>query len=260
MYAKASLFGVRGDQEFDDGGDLRPLFDPAFYERGRYLEFGGSFYGEVGLGRDVTLVGDMPIKFAETEAIGRGNVGDVAGRGFGIPEVRVGARLPLVRRRLAVAMEPSVTIPLVGVGVSDPDAPRLGSGTAAFAAAIAVGTAVPALKGYVQAGGGYRTRSGKPPDDWFWDAEAGTAPWGGLRLRVRYDGVDAADVSGPSSTIALSTQMGGQDAHRIAPTLAIAFGAGHEVSVSWRRTFAGRNSLGGREWELAYAWLGLLKP
>jgi len=261
VYARASLFGVRGEREFDAAGESRPLFDPALYERGRYLEVGGSFYGEIGLGRDVTLLGDLPIKLADTEAIGRGNTGDVTGRAFGIPEVRLGARLPLLRGRIVAAIEPSVAIPLVGIGVSDPEAPRLGSGTASFAAALAVGSAIPHWGGYVQAGGGYRTRGGKPPDDWFWDVEAGASPLRMLRLRLRYDGVNAGAVApSGSSVIALTTEAGGQDAHRIAPTLGIAFGAGHEVSISWRRNVAGRNALRGREWEVAYAFLGPLRP
>jgi hypothetical protein len=160
-----------------------------------------------------------------------------------------------------VAIEPSVSIPLVRAGTDDPDAPRLGTGSAAFTASIAAGTALPRLRGYVQAGGGYRVRAGKSPNDRFWDAEAGVAPRGRLRFRLRYDGVDAASVRGTeSAATSLAAETGGQDAHRVAPTIGVALGGGAEISVTWRWTFAGRSALRGREWEVAYSFLGLIRP
>jgi hypothetical protein len=113
----------------------------------------------------------------------------------------------------------------------------------------------------VQAGGGYRARAGKSPDDQFWDVEAGVAPRGRLRFRLRYDGVDAAAVRGTeSAATSLAAETGGQDAHRVAPTIGFALGGGAEISVTWRRTFAGRSALRGREWEAAYSFLGLIRP
>jgi hypothetical protein len=167
IYAKAALFRVRGEDAFDEAGGSRALFDPALYERGRYLESGGSFYGEIGLARDVTLFGDLLLKIADNEAVGRGGAGDISGRSIGIPDLRAGVRLPVARGRVAAAIEPTVSIPLVKAGGGESGAPRIGSGTAAFAAALYAGTAIPSLNGYAQAGGGYRTRSGKPSDELF---------------------------------------------------------------------------------------------
>jgi hypothetical protein len=35
-------------------------------------------------------------------------------------------------------------------------------------------------------------------------------------------------------------------------------GGGGELSLTWRRTFAGRSALRGEEWEVAYSFLGLV--
>lgn len=260
VYAKAAFFRVRGGEEYDASGAARPLDDPALYDDGRYLEAGGAFYAEVGIARDITLVADFLLKAASAEAWGRGGAGDIVGRSLGVPDVRLGARLPLVRGRVVAAFEPSVAIPVAGIGMRNPAAPRLGSGTAAFAATFSAGAGIPALGGYGQVSAGYRARAGKPPDDRFWDAELGAAPAPWLRLRVRYDGVDAVARRAESGAMSLAAETGGQDAHRVAPTLGIALGAGAELSVTWRRTFAGRSTLRGQEWEVAYAVLGLIRP
>jgi hypothetical protein len=271
VYAKASLFRVRGEEEYTVEGAPRALFDPLFYERGRYQETGTGLYAEYGIGHDVTLIADALLKIADVDAVGHRGAGDLSAVSFGVPDVRVGVRLPLARGRLVAAIEPSAAIPIEGTSGGGNGAPRIGTGTAAFAAAVSLGAGLPVLRGYAQAGGGYRARAGKPPDEWFWDLEAGASPGSFLAVRVRYDGVDARGVDGPgadgtggpgstpgSTAASLAAETGGQDAHRIAPTIALGLGGGGELSLTWRRTFAGRSALRGEEWEVAYSFLGLV--
>lgn len=263
IYAKASLFRVRGDEEYAADGSPRALFDPAFYERGRYQETGSGLYAEYGLGRDVTLIADAILKVADVDAAGRRGAGDRSAVSFGIPDVRLGVRLPIARGRLVAALEPSVAVPIEGTSAGGDEAPRIGTGSAAFAAGASLGAGLPALRGYAQAGGGYRARAGKPSDEWYWDLEAGASPGSFLSLRLRYDGVDARAVraaggggAGGAPAMSLAAETGGQDAHRIAPTIAFGTRGGGEISVTWRRTFAGRSALRGEEWEVAYSFLG----
>ncbi|HEU4334358.1 MAG TPA: hypothetical protein VFT32_07685 [Candidatus Eisenbacteria bacterium] len=271
VYAKASLFRVRGEEEYTVEGAPRALFDPTFYERGRYQETGAGLYAEYGIGPDVTLIADALLKIADVDADGRGGAGDLSAVSFGVPDVRVGVRLPLARGRFVAALEPSAAVPIEGTSGGANGAPRIGTGTASFAAAVSLGAGLPALRGYAQAGGGYRARSGKPPGEWFWDLEAGASAGSLLALRLRYDGVDARGAgdlgaggaggagSAPGSpATSLAAETGGQDAHRIAPTIAVGLGGGCELSVTWRRTFAGRSALRGEEWEVAYSFLGLV--
>ncbi|HEU4724747.1 MAG TPA: hypothetical protein VFU59_05540 [Candidatus Eisenbacteria bacterium] len=255
---KASFFRSRGVEEFDDAGDPRPLFDPAVVESGRYLESGASLYAEHGVGRDVTLIASALLKVADLEARDRDVAGDTQGLSYGIPDLHLGARLPLARGRWAAAVEPSVSIPLRAVDRRTSDSPRIGSESASFSLGASVGSAVPVANGYAQVGAGYRARAGRASDEWFADAEAGVAPWGPLRLRLRYDRVDARRVRSGMGD-ALTPEAGAQDARRIAPTAALGWRGGSELSLTYRRTFAGRSALRGSEWELAYAFLGAVR-
>lgn len=228
-----------------------------FVESGRYLESGASLYAEHGLSRDVTLVAGALLKIADLEAFDREVAGDVRGLSYGIPDLQLGARLPLSRGRWAAALEPGFSLPLRAVSRSTPASPRIGSESASFSLGVAVGRSLPA-GGYGQASAGYRLRAGQASNEWFADLEGGIAPWGPLRLRVRYDRVDASRV-GSGDADALSGEAGGQDARRVAPTAALAWRGGSELSVTWRRTFSGRSALRGSEWELAYAFVGTLR-
>lgn len=254
---KAALFRARGVEEFDAAGNRRPLFDPATVESGRYLESGGSLYLEHGISRDATLFAGAFLKLADLEAYDHEVASDVRGLSIGIPDLYLGARLPIARGRLAAALEPSLSIPLQAVNRRTDEAPAIGSGSASFAMGAAVGHSLPVANGYAQAGAGYRTRAGKASDEWYGDAEAGLSPWGPWRLRVRYDRVDARRVKSGGAEGSLASEMGARDARRIAPTIALASRGGSEISLTWRRTLAGRSSLRGSEWELAYAFLGI---
>ena len=256
-YAKAAIFRSRGTEEFDENGNRRPLFDPLLVESGRYLESGASLYVEHGLSRDVTLVASALLKVADLEARDREVASDVRGLSYGIPDLHLGARLPLTRRRWVAALEPSFSIPLRAVDRQTPSSPRIGSESASFALGAAVGRALP-VGGYGQASVGYRLRAGQASNEWFADLEGGIAPWGPLRLRLRYDRVDASRV-GSGADDPLNAEAGAQDARRVAPTVALASRGGSELSITWRRTFSGRSALRGSEWELAYAFLGTVR-
>ncbi len=256
-YAKASIFRTRGDEEFDAAGARQPLFDPALVEEGRYLESGASVYAEHGLTRDVTLVASVLIKVADIEAVDRQVTSDVRALSFGIPDLRFGARLPLTRGKVVAALEPGVTLPLQAVERRTDDSPRIGGQSTSFALGASIGTSLPTGGGYVQAGGGYRARSGKPPDEWFGDAEMGMEIASPFRIRFRWDTVDARNVkAGGAEAVVVAAESGSQDLHRIAPTLAIASRGGSEFSFTWRRVVSGRSALRSSEIEVAFAFLG----
>lgn len=256
-YAKAAIFRNRGVEEYDGAGERRPLFDPALVESGRYLESGGSLYAEHGLSRDVTLFASAILKIADLEARDREVAAEVRGLSIGIPDLHIGARLPLSRGRWAAALEPSLSIPLEAVDRLSERSPRIGTGSATFALGAAVGRSLPVAHGYAQAGAGYRARAGREPDEWFGDAEAGISPGGALRLRVRYDQVEARRVASDMQG-SLSAEAGARNARRIAPTVALGWSGG-EISLTWRRTLSGKSALRGNEWELAYAFLGIVR-
>lgn len=257
-YVKAALFRSRGVEEFDVTGKSRPLFDPAVVESGRYSETGSSLYAEYGVSRDVTLVAAALLKVADLEAHDREVAGDVRGLSIGIPDLQIGARLPLSRRRWAAALEPNVSIPLRLVDRRSDDSPRIGSESASFALSAALGRSLPVASGYAQASAGYRARAGQASDEWFADAEAGVSPCGPLRLRLRYDRVDARRVA-TGMEGDLSANAGARDARRLSPTVALGWRGGSELSLTWRRTLSGRSALRGSEWELAYAFLGTVR-
>lgn len=249
-------------EEFDGAGNRRPLFDPAVVESGRYIESGGSLYAEHGLSRDVTLFAGALLKMADLEAYDREVASEVRGLSIGIPDVHIGARLPLSRGAWAAALEPGVSIPLQAVDRRTEEAPRIGNGSASFALSAALGHSLPLANGYAQAGAGYRARAGRAPDEWYGDAEAGLSPGGPLRLRIRYDRVDARRVeagAGSGAEGSLAAEAGARDARRIAPTIALGWGSGSELSLTWRRTLSGRRALRGSEWEIAYAFLGIVR-
>ncbi|MEK7348037.1 MAG: hypothetical protein AABZ94_04135 [Candidatus Eisenbacteria bacterium] len=257
-YAKAALFRGRGVEEFDGAGNRRPLFDPAAVESGRYLESGASLYAEHGLSRDVTLLASAILKLADLEAYDREVASEVRGLSIGIPDLYLGARLPLSRGAWAAALEPSVSIPLQAVDRRTEEAPRIGNGSASFALSAAVGRSLPLANGYAQAAAGYRARAGRASDEWYGDAEAGVSPWGPLRVRIRYDRVDARRVASDMQG-SLAAEAGARNARRIAPTVALGWRGGSELSLTWRRTLSGKSALRGSEWELAYAFLGIVR-
>jgi len=257
-YVKASFFLGRGADQFDGGGRVGPLFDPLRVESGRYREVGSGLYAEYGVSRDLTLFADALLKVADLESIDRRVAFDVGGVSFGIPGLRLGARLPVARGRVKAALEPSVALPLEALGHSQSGAPPLGTPSAALALAASVGAALPVMQGYAQGSAGYRARAGREPDEWFGDVEAGVAPFGPLRARVRIDAVNARTEpsAGTRAQRMAVPEAGGQDLRRVAPTLAIVWGGGSEFSLTWRRAIGGRSALRTSEWEFAYSFLG----
>jgi hypothetical protein len=261
-YAKGSLFRTQGDEEFDLSSARRPLFDPDVVEAGRYVESGAGLYVEYGLTRDVTLLASTLLKVADLRADDHQVSSDVRGLSFGMPDLRIGARLPLARGRAPMALEPSVTFPVNAVDRRSDDAPRIGSRSASFALGASIGTGVPAIRGYAQATLGYRLRAGKPSDEWFGDVEGGTSLAGPIGFRLRLDAVDATSVKS-SGTIMLdgtvAAESGSQDIVRVAPTLAFATGGGTEFSITGRRVVSGRSALRSDEVEVAFAFLGFAR-
>lgn len=262
-YVKAGLFLTSGSEQFDRTGAVTPLFDPATVASGRYQEIGANVYVEHGLYRDFTLVVDALFKSASLESDGFRATDDRRGTSYGIPDLRVGGRLPLSRGPLIAAFEPSIQFPLRAVGRSSPDAPALGTPSAAFTGAVSAGVSVPRLGVYVQGSGGYRLRAGREPNEWLADAEIGAALAGPFRVRARFDLLDARDGGGASGTIAdgvaamPAPETGGQDLRRVAPAVALGFRDGSEISLAWRRAIGGRSALRSDQWELAYAFLGV---
>ena len=127
-------------------------------------------------------------------------------------------------------------------------------------AAVSIGTGVPSISGYAQGTAGYRIRGGSTPEESYWDVELGSEPWPRFMLRVRYDGLSSrgrlTDVPAGGTP---APGLGGQDHHRIAPTVALGTGGGSELSLTWRRVMDGRSTLRSSEWELAFAFLGLVR-
>jgi hypothetical protein len=262
---KAGLFLSRGTEQFDRTGAVAPLFDPATVASGNYQEIGANVYVEHGLYRDFTLVVDALLKSASLESDGYRASDDRQGTSYGIPDLRVGGRLPLSRGPLIAAFEPSIRFPLRAVGKSSPDAPALGTPSAAFTGVVSAGVSVPRGGAYIQGSGGYRLRAGREPNEWLADAEIGVTIAGPVRARARFDLLDARDgdgaldagAAGAGGASMPTPETGGQDLRRVAPTVALGFRDGSEISLTWRRAIGGRSALRSDEWELAYAFLGV---
>lgn len=259
VYAKAAAGRLEASEMYDDQGSVRPLQDSLLYADPSYREVGAGLYLEYGLHRALTLVASLPLKLASQEAEGRLGAPDIEGEAFGLGAVRLGMRVPLHRGAWRASLEPEWWIPLYG----EPDRvedPRLGTGFMDLGAAVSLGTGVPSLSGYAQATAGYRLRGGSTPEEAYWDLEVGSEPIPRLMFRVRYDGLSSrgalAEVPVGGTP---APGLGGQDHHRIAPTLAIGIGEGTEISLTWRRVVEGRSTLRSSEWEAALSFLGFVR-
>ncbi|HEY6221872.1 MAG TPA: hypothetical protein VIX13_04985 [Candidatus Eisenbacteria bacterium] len=260
-YAKASVSYLKAEVMFDDSGKLRPPFDPALYDRPRYVERGSALYVEYGVFDALTLLGSLPLKIVEQDADGLAGAGDLHGEAFGFADVHLGARLPLHRGRWAAAIEPDLKIPLRGTPDVVSTEPTLSTGFTDFGAALCLGTSLPRVHGYGQGSIGYRIRGGRTAEEEYWDLEAGLEPTRVLRARFRYDGVHSERrFGGAPGADAPVPGVGEQDYQRIAPTLAIALGGSNEFSVTWRRVIDGRSTLRSSEWELGFSFLGKVVP
>ena len=261
-YAKASVTYLMSEEIFDDSGEVRPLFDPALYERSRYVERGSALYVEYGVFDALTLLGSLPLKVVEQDADGLSGAGDLHGEAFGFADLHLGARVPLHRGRWAAAVEPSLKIPLRGAPEVVSTEPTLSTGLTDFGAALCLGASLPRVRGYGQGSIGYRIRGGRTAEEEYWDLEVGLEPARVLRVRFRYDGVhsERAFDGGAAGADAPVPGVGEQNFQRIAPTLAIALGGSNEVSVTWRRVIDGRSTLRSSEWEVGFSFLGKVVP
>ena len=262
-YAKASVSYLKSEEMFDDSGDLRPLFDPALYDRSRYAERGSALYVEYGLFDALTLLGSLPLKIVEQDADGLYGAGDLHGEAFGFADLHLGARVPLHRGRWAAAIEPDLKIPLRGAPEIVSTAPTLSTGITDFGAALCLGTSVPRVRGYGQGSIGYRIRGGRTAEEEYWDLEAGLEPVRGWRVRFRYDGVHSKRDLGGGGAVEAEAPVPGvgeQDFQRIAPAIAFALGRSNEISVTWRRAVDGRSTLRSSEWEVGFSFLGKVVP
>jgi hypothetical protein len=260
-YAKGSVARLTGDEAFDASGERRPLEDPLLYSGALYREVNASLYTEYGAARWLTLIASVPLKLVEREADALLPVGDIEGSSFGLGDLHVGLRLPLHRGRWLAAVEPDLKVPLYGQPAGGSDDPELGSGFVDFGGVAVLGTGIPEVRGYAQGSLGYRIRGGSTSEEVYWDAEAGMEPWRAVRARLRYDGIDSqGGGSGASAIGAPVPGAGEQDHHRIAPTLAIGFSGTTELSLTWRRVFAGRSTLASDEWEVALSFMGRVLP
>jgi hypothetical protein len=259
VYAKASAAWLHASEMYDETGAVRPIQDSLSFADPSYRELTASLYVEYGLVRALTLIASLPLKIAEQDAAGRGFAGDIDGETMGFGALRLGIRAPLQRGSVRISIEPEWHIPLYGEpeGVEDPP---LGTGFMDLGAALSAGAGLPPISGYAQATAGYRLRGGSTPEETFWDAEVGAEPVPRLMLRVRYDGLSSRGrvpaVPGGGTP---APGLGGQDHHRIAPTLAIGTGGGAEVSLTWRYVVDGRSALRSTEWEAAFSFLGFVR-
>jgi hypothetical protein len=261
-YAKGSVARLTADEIFDATGERRPLEDPALYSEPRYREVNASLYTEYGALPWLTVIGSLPLKLAEHDAQALVPVGDIEGSSFGLGDLHLGARLPLYRGRWRAAVEPDLKIPLYGRPDPGSDDPELGSGFVDFGAAAVAGVGIPGVRGYAQGSLGYRIRGGSTSEEVYWDAEAGFEPFGSVRARFRYDGIDSQGAGGGVAPAdgAPVPSAGEQDHQRIAPTLGFGFGGTTELSLTWRRVVAGRSTLASSEWEVALSFMGRVLP
>jgi hypothetical protein len=259
VYAKASAAWLHASEMYDDTGAVQPIQDSLSYRDPSYRELTASLYLEYGIHRALTLVASLPLKIAEQDATSRGFVGDIEGETMGLGALRLGLRAPLHRGSVRVSFEPEWHIPLYG-DPEDAEDPLLGTGFMDLGAALSAGTGLPPVSGYAQVTMGYRLRGGSTPEETFWDAEVGGEPVPRLMLRVRYDGLSSRGrlVDVPAGG-APAPGLGGQDHHRIAPTLAIGTGGGAELSLTWRYVMDGRSTLRSTEWEAAFSFLGFVR-
>lgn len=258
-YVKASVARLEAREIFDASGAVRPLLDPATYDRPRYRELGAALYVEYGLLRAVTVVGSLPLKEATQEAEGRFGAGGIYGESFGFGDFHLGLRVPIHRGRWAASAEPDLKIPLRRDAPNRPSDPALGTGFTDLGAALAVGAGIPRVRGYAQGSVGYRIRGGRAAEETYWDLEVGVAPARPFRARLRYDAVDSRG-AGALGAGAPSPSAGEQDFHRLAPTLAVALSGNREVAVTWRRILGGRSTIRSSEWEVGFSFLGSLVP
>ena len=263
-YLKGSLTYLESAESFDGTGDAMPILgEGAAYADGRYTEAGTSLYVEFGLSRRLTLIGSGTLKSARTEGQATASGTDLSETTTGAGDLWLGARWPLLTRRIVASIQPEVKIPLSNPANRPLYSPSLGSGAVDAGAMLQLGGSIPRLRAYWTGGAGFRVRGGIDPNETRWDLEAGADLGPRFQLRVRYDGVDSKQETLPPGVTMdpiRSANAGGQDYQRLQPTVAFRINPTVEASLGVRRTLAGKNTLRDTQWELGFSYQGPARP
>ncbi len=178
-YFKVAGSYVNTGEEFDHEGNRKNILeDFAVFEDAEYREVAIFTYLEYGLFDRLTLIGNLPFKFATSRRTEISNyfengMRDVSHTTTGFGDFYVGGRLGLLTLPLVVSLQSGIKLPLGYEASSEIEGPALGNHEVEYEAQLLAGQSLHPLPIYVTGGLGYRVRGGPLHDEVFFDIEAG---------------------------------------------------------------------------------------
>ncbi len=194
-YLKLANSYVNTSKEFDHLGNRKNILqDFEVFENADYREVTISAYVEYGLFDRLTVVADVPFKFATSSRTEISNyyengMRDVSHTTTGFGDLRLLGRLNLLQLPLVVSVQPGVKIPLGYDESGDIEGPALGTSELEYEGQLLVGQSLYPLPIYLTGGIGYRFREGPLHDEVFYNVEAGYTA-GRILFKASISGVD----------------------------------------------------------------------
>lgn len=178
-YFKVAGSYVSTGEEFDHEGNRKDILaDFSVFEDAEYREVAIFTYLEYGLLDRLTLVGNLPFKFATTSRTEISNyfengMRDVSHTTTGFSDLYVGGRVGLLTLPLVVSVQSGIKVPLGYAASSEIEGPALGNHEVEYEVQLLAGQSLHPLPAYLTGGLGYRIRSSPLHDEVFFDIEAG---------------------------------------------------------------------------------------
>ena len=194
-YLKLASSYVNTGKEFDHLGNRKNILqDFEVFENAEYREVAISVYAEYGLFERLTVVADVPFKFATSSRTEISNyyengMRDVSHTTTGFGDLRLLGRLNLLKLPLVVSVQPGIKIPLGYDKSSEIEGPALGTAKLEYEGQLLIGKSLYPLPVYLTGGIGYRLREGPLHDEVFYNVEAGYTA-GRALFKASISGVD----------------------------------------------------------------------
>ncbi len=257
LYWKLSAAQLETGKEYDASGDrVDILRADSSVTNTSYRDRSVTAYLEYGLLDWLTVVASVPYKYltsARTEVspsfLLLREIEAITG---GLTDARLGVRVPVLRGRFPVSLQPMVKVPLFYDPTPENLGPPLGSGDVDVELSLVAGANLWPFPGYVGASAGYRVRGGDVDDEFIFSAEAG-ATWNRFFGKVGVDGLYSTEPIrelGVSST----TVVANEDVLKLMAELSYRLLGPLGVSVESFHTLSGRNTVAGTTWALG-VWI-----
>ena len=267
LYLKTSVSALYTEKEFNFRGDRQELFAEELAKtNAAFHNVAVTSYAEYGVFDKLTLVSQLAFVITATRETLRPLPGvshRVTRRNTGFGDAWLFARVPLVRKPLAVAVQAGVKTPLGYDRLPANDGPPPGTGRVDGEVQLNTGWSFFPLAAYLSAGAGYRRRGGELHDEVLYNVEAG------YRLprvffKLRFDGLqntkDPPDIAGATVVTPLPAGVlnqvivGDQDIAKLSWEVSVSIRERVSLGVEAFHTMAGKNTVTGTTYSLAVVY------